>query len=192
MLWRPNSLFKQKQSSVFFPVPACDPKTENPSLQKPCPYSLASEIVSWPHVIALASSYRWFLSSQLERRLHIKLSAYYVSTGIFILYYQQIGFFSLRFKLLKTANDNIVKSAQPEAFQSARYNTSRWFKEKDKGSGTCCNNDIWVLQKCQQWCPLLTLWNKSLGLGKAKCHPLPRMFYVNTHFCLCSGWLQNK
>lgn len=31
---------------------------------------------------------------------------------------------------MKTASDNIVKSAQPDAFQSARYNSSGWFKGK--------------------------------------------------------------
>ena len=33
---------------------------------------------------------------------------------------------------MKPANDNVVKPAQPEAFQDARYNTNSWFKGKKK------------------------------------------------------------
>lgn len=61
-------------------------------------------------------------------------------------------------------------------------------EKKEKRSGTCCNKDIWVLQKGQQRCALLTLQNKSLGLGKAKWHPFLQCFtLILTSACVLEG-----
>lgn len=61
-------------------------------------------------------------------------------------------------------------------------------EKREKRSGTCCNNDIRVLQKCQQRCSLLTLQNKSLGLGKAKWHPFLQCFtLILTSACVLEG-----
>lgn len=88
---------------------------------------VASQEVSWPHLIASAGTCKSLVASDLEIHIYFKFSAYCTSTGTFILYYQHI-----LHSLCKPANNNTVKAAQPKACQEARNAINGLFKEGKK------------------------------------------------------------
>lgn len=89
-LKRPNLLPLQTETK-FSAIPcACLWCSGNPSLWNPCPKSLVSQEISWPHLIAPAGTCKSSLANQLERHIYFKFSACCASAGSFILYYQHI------------------------------------------------------------------------------------------------------